>query len=30
MSEGFQGFLAKPVEFDRLAIMVAHLARRTA
>jgi len=30
MSEGFQGFLAKPVEFDRLALMVAHLAGRTA
>jgi CheY-like chemotaxis protein len=30
MSEGFQGFLAKPVEFDRLAMMVAQLAGRTA
>jgi signal transduction histidine kinase len=30
MSEGFQGFLPKPVEFDRLAMMVAHLAGRTA
>ena len=29
MSEGFQGFLAKPVEFDRLAMMVAQLAGRT-
>jgi signal transduction histidine kinase/ActR/RegA family two-component response regulator len=29
MSEGFQGFVAKPVEFDRLAIMVAQLAGRT-
>ena len=30
MSQGFQGFLPKPVEFDRLAMMVAHLAGRTA
>ncbi|HXE79117.1 MAG TPA: CHASE domain-containing protein [Vicinamibacterales bacterium] len=30
MAEGFQGFLPKPVEFDRLAVMVAHLAGRTA
>ena len=30
MSEGFQGFMAKPVEFDRLAVMVAQLAGRTA
>jgi signal transduction histidine kinase/CheY-like chemotaxis protein len=29
MSEGFQGFLAKPVEFDRLAMMVAQLAGRS-
>jgi CheY-like chemotaxis protein len=30
MSEGFQGFMSKPVEFDQLALMVAHLAGRTA
>ena len=30
MAEGFQGYLPKPVEFDRLALMVAHLAGRTA
>jgi CheY-like chemotaxis protein/two-component sensor histidine kinase len=29
MSEGFQGFLPKPVEVERLALMVAHLAGRT-
>jgi CheY-like chemotaxis protein len=29
MSHGFQGFLPKPVEFDRLAMMVAHLAGRS-
>jgi signal transduction histidine kinase len=30
MSQGFQGYLAKPVEFEKLALMVAHLAGRTA
>ena len=30
MAEGFQGFMSKPVEFDQLALMVAHLAGRTA